>query len=211
MRIFLGCFFLIIFYSTATCQGLQTEKSKIDDLVDLWKTVQNGEDLEILRDLYAAHVNYYGDIKTPGECIENVSRREGHENAVLLTIKSDIHYTTYNEGVVKCSFIKGVFFNHVMKEYPAYLVLKKINGGYKIVEEGDKFSDQKPGVKSDWGPQVPLELFLADTARYAKTPQPAVKGWLWGVVALLAIIFVSSLAFYRRAKKSVLQKDPDSV
>lgn len=75
-------------------------------------------------------------------CIENKNELFQKYKNFSHEIVGDIQIEKKSANVFKSNFVKKVTVNEDVKDYPSYLVFRKNNEGWKIIEESDQITDK---------------------------------------------------------------------
>lgn len=112
------------------------------DLVKKWDAIHNSKKTDGFAAIYAPQVKYYHQSYTP-EMIVKSKRDFFAKTPGFLQVISKIEVTNNADGSLKIHFDKLVQTSakEASKTYPSYLVIKKINGKWLIIEESDDVTD----------------------------------------------------------------------
>ena len=132
----------------------QTEKEDITNIVNQWTECHNQHDLITLEKLYAPTVLFYCKELSNQECVKIKTKALKRSPNFKQRIVSDIQISAYENGTIKCDFVKEVFFKKGPKDFESYLLLKKENENYLITGEGDKITDAKFNYNLDLGKEI---------------------------------------------------------
>lgn len=145
--------FYVVFVTAALLiAGCKSNSSKDDassdqttliiKMVNEWNEAHNSKDVAVLANLYNQTVEYYGKEKGKNDCIDSkLSEFKKHKD-YYQQIDGEIKCEKITESEYQCSFLKRVTFNHKTKNYPSYLVIKKSENDWKIIEESDRTTDR---------------------------------------------------------------------
>lgn len=165
---------------------LAGDKSKIETVVYKWDEIHRTHLTNEFLNLFDDQVLFYGRFRTK-ESIYNLKTKfltSDFQQKIISPLK--ISY--YKSGVVKCDFIKRTFINTKKREHACYLLLKKVDGNYKITGESDLQSDENRNVQLNLGP-------------VAWSPQTKLLTWSVVIISLLLGFY-----FWKR-KKQKAQED----
>jgi len=117
--------------------------SELKQILDHWNKVMNEKDTSLLTYLYADTLKYYGNTISRSKAIsdkKNALSKYPHFSQYI----DNIRYDKITDKLYKISFNKytKATLSSTQKKYPSYLYIKHINGEWKIVEEGDKITDE---------------------------------------------------------------------
>ena len=136
--------------------GCNNNNSKSNDgvndfkiLVAKWDKAHNSKDVAAFSNLFDSSVLFYGTKLDKNTCIENKLSFFKKYPDFYEQIYGDIQVEKQSDNSVKCSFIKRVTLNQVTKDYPSYLILKKVNNDWKIITEGDLVTDKNLSKNSN--------------------------------------------------------------
>ena len=125
----------------------------IEEAVELakkWDAVHNSKKAEEFANLYASQVNYYHQIYTIEKIV--ASKRDLFAKAPeFQQFVSNFEVTKNDDGSIRVHFDKIVqtSINEAKKTYPSYLIIKKINNNWQIVEESDDITDANLAKKKE--------------------------------------------------------------
>lgn len=124
-----------------TQQQEKTPEEEVREMVVLWNEASSNGDLAALENMLADKVEYYQSTVTRDYYIKD-QKKFFEENPVYgQEIKGDIDIQKISSNQYKAEFVKEVTTKKGTRDYPSYLVFKKIGDEWKIVLESDKVSD----------------------------------------------------------------------
>lgn len=191
--IILSLFLLSLCYSAI---ANKRDIEKIIELSNIWNIANNTQDYSKMNELFAEELVFYGVKVNVSECLQMKRNYFSNNEIFTQVIISDYSVTSYNEDIYKSTFTKKVTTNKKSRNYPAYLFFKKINGEFKIVEEGDEITNSNLNYVSDYDSMVNSE----DNSWVLPTMV------VCSSIGLLSIVFVSFKRKKRRLNSIVLPK-----
>ena len=124
------------------------EERIIIDLTNEWNIANSTKNIEKMRDLFSEELVFYGKTFSRDECLIKKGNIFNKYDPYSQVIVSDIIVTDFGDDLYKSTFKKQVAFNEKTKTYPSYLFFKKIDGDFKIVEEGDEITNSNLNYES---------------------------------------------------------------
>ena len=120
------------------------------ELAKKWDDVHTSKKAEDFINIYAPQVKYYQQTYTP-EMIVKSKRDLFTKTPNFLQMISNFEVTNASDGSIKVHFNKLVQTSpkEDRKNYPSYLVIKKIKGNWLIVEESDDVTDANLAKKKE--------------------------------------------------------------
>lgn len=106
-----------------------------------WNNAHSSKDVSVFSNLFDDSVMFYGLKKSKNDCIEAKLGIFRKYSDFVQEIYGEIKVDDLGGGIFKSSFTKRVIFNQTTKDYPAYLIYKKTNNGWKILAESDVVTD----------------------------------------------------------------------
>jgi hypothetical protein len=106
-----------------------------------WNNAHSSKDVSVFSNLFDDSVMFYGVKKDKNDCIEAKLGIFRKYSDFSQEIYGEIKVDNLGGGIFKSSFTKRVTFNQTMKDYPAYLIYKKMDNGWKILAESDVVTD----------------------------------------------------------------------
>jgi hypothetical protein len=158
-----GC----LIYFLASCNGCgnkpiePTNEPTVltpDKLVFVWNEANNNRDTVTLKTLYDTSIHYYQRKFTINECINRKIEYFAKYPDFTQSIEGNIFVDTLPNGFVKISFTKTIFANNEEQQVPAYLILVRSKGVWKIRVESDLKTDK---ILSS-GAQIPANAVEGD-------------------------------------------------
>jgi len=135
---FLG---LIFVFSVFSCKN-KNKESNLNDFVVEWNNAISSQNIEKLSSMYDNTVLYYNINKTKNDCLSDKLDFFKKNQNFSQEILGEIIINKINESKQKCKFTKRVNINGNVREYSSYLILRKINNKWKIINESDVVSDR---------------------------------------------------------------------
>ncbi|MCL5244481.1 hypothetical protein M4I21_01595 [Cellulophaga sp. 20_2_10] len=125
-------------YNCKESEKVLDDKIEILKVLKIWNQNHNTKDLNSLANQYNTTVNYYGKEKSQ-EYIRNDKSTlfDQYKDFKQLDIEISEVYKDLINNKIKISFLKKVTVNSIDKDYPSYLVFKKVANEWKIIEEND--------------------------------------------------------------------------
>ena len=120
------------------------------ELAKKWDDAHTSKKAEDFTNIYAPQVKYYQQTYTP-EMIAKSKRDLFAQTPGFMQMLSDYEVTTVDKNTLKVHFNKRVWISakENPENYPSYLVIKKINGIWLIVEESDEVTDANLAKKKE--------------------------------------------------------------
>lgn len=125
----------------------ESENSEIREVVNKWNKSLNLRDEKLSMEVYAPEVVFYSQRMTSKECSEKRIDLATSDPTWQQEIISDISLDYLDNNTVQASFTKQSNSKKGTHTYPAYLVLKKIDGKWLITKESDKLTDKNIAKK----------------------------------------------------------------
>jgi hypothetical protein len=122
-------------------QAIVIDTKELEPLVKEWNFAHNARSTEAFRRIYDNRLLFYTQTLSRQKCLSLKQALFNKQPAFQQRI-TDLIFTPYTSGVIKCDFKKDVFANHQWKTYSAYLLISYANNHYKIVGEGDYQTDR---------------------------------------------------------------------
>lgn len=135
------------------------EVSQITTVVKQWNKTLNNRDEKGLRNVYADEVFLYTSVVDGDEAVKLKIDRILDDPSWLQSIITDIETEFLSETSAMVSFSKQSKSSKGTHTYPAYMVLEKINGEWKIVKESDKLTDKNLTKKKS---EIPDDAIRGD-------------------------------------------------
>ena len=109
--------------------------------VNAWNYIHNPSfsNCVYLNNLYGENVTFYGAKFTSIQCLNHFLPIKSYSQKIV----NDIKYTSIDNLIIRCDFIKGVNYKGKYREYEAYLILKRKDeySPWRIIVESDKTTD----------------------------------------------------------------------
>jgi hypothetical protein len=194
-------FTLISAFAAGAPRSFLDEKLRIDETVKSWVSCHNDGHAAAFASLYDQSVIYYGSKLTIAACIAKKETLLAEHLDFVMMLSSGIHYTPYENGIVRCDFIKSVSYGNVNNESPAYLVLQKNGNVYRIIAESDRETDKKSHHPLALGSELTLEEFAAANVPPEVVPEDTGYSWWW-LAAGIAVVVPTGYMIFRRRRPS---------
>lgn len=138
---------ILLLLSQVTYAIKQVE-SIIIEKTNEWNIANSTKNIQKLRELFPEELVFYGKAFSRDECLIKKVNIFNKYDPYSQVIVSDIIVTDLGDDLYKSTFKKQVAFNEKTKTYPSYLFFKKIDGEFKIVEEGDEITNSNLNYES---------------------------------------------------------------
>ena len=125
----------------STNQELNSTEQEVKKMVELWNKASSNGELTVLEDMLADKVEYYQSTVTKDEYIKDQKKFFEKNPVYGQVIKGDIKIQQISETQYKAEFVKEVTTKKGTKDYPSYLIFKKIGNEWKLILETDTVSD----------------------------------------------------------------------
>ena len=122
-------------------EKVKTSKQKIKEMVELWNKASSNGDFTVLENMLADKVEYYQQTVTKDYYIKDQKKFFEKNPVYGQVIKGDINIQKISDTQYKAEFVKEVTTKKGTKDYPSYLVFKKIGDEWKLILESDTVSD----------------------------------------------------------------------
>lgn len=177
----------------------QTDTAGVTNIVNQWTNAHNEHNLNKLEKLYAPTLLFYCKELSNQECLKIKSDALNKSPNFRQTIVSNIQITSYESGTIKCDFTKEVASKKGPKDYASYLLLKKENGNYFIVGEGDKITDANLNYTLNLGKQINSASNLENTI-------PQNNYYLYYIlIGTIVLVLILLLYFIKNKNKNKIQ------
>lgn len=146
-----------------------TEPTKVTEIVEQWNAAHTLNNLSEFSALYAENVLYYGShFSTEETCARKRKFIEKYPD-YYQQIFGEIEEVKDNldSNRVTCKFIKRVVFKGETTDYPSYLVLKKNENKWQIIEESDLVTDKN--LSRNTSQAIPKDAIKGDFNGDGKT------------------------------------------
>lgn len=121
-----------------SCTNFNSDYSGITKpLIDKWNTANNNKSTDILKEIYADNLSYYGSSFDKNHCVDDQAKFFKKNPDSYQSILGDIQYEKISDTEIKSTFVKRVTINNQTKDYPSFLIFKKVGSEYKISGEGE--------------------------------------------------------------------------
>jgi hypothetical protein len=141
-----GFFTVLIFFIITTAfgqeNGVSEDNSILEKKVKEWNDAHAARDIELFGGLYDKEALYYGQKRDKLFCIQDKLILFNKAADYSQSILGEIVIVKTSDSVADCRFVKHVTTNKITKDYPSYLVFKKLNDGWRIITEGDSVTDK---------------------------------------------------------------------
>lgn len=169
-------------------------------IIHSWNDAHNDWRFKELKSIYANKVLYYGSSLAKDACIQDKTSQISPNKVFAQEIVSEISISDFGEGMFKCEFTKEVNYNKKKIRYPAYLILKYINGEPKIICESDQVTDAAMNIK------ITPEQVSGLKVQKIKYKSTETDDSNWLVYGLLGLICVTGGYVYIKRRKSSLKR-----
>ena len=110
-------------------------------MVELWNKASSNGDFTVLENMLADKIEYYQQTVTRDYYIKDQKKFFEKNPVYGQVIKGDIDIQQISDTQYKAEFVKEVTTKKGTKDYPSYLVFKKIGNEWKLILESDTVSD----------------------------------------------------------------------
>ena len=122
-------------------QKAKTSEQEVKEMVELWNKASSNGDFTVLENMLADKIEYYQQTVTRDYYIKDQKKFFEKNPVYGQVIKGDIDIQQISDTQYKAEFIKEVTTKKGTKDYPSYLVFKKIGNEWKLILESDTVSD----------------------------------------------------------------------
>ena len=143
----LTCIYLLSACNISSKPSVDTPD--FEKLVSDWDKAHNTKDVAAFSNLFDSSVFFYGTQMDKNACIESKLSLFKKYPDFYEQIFGEIQVENLNDSSVRCSFVKRVTVTQETKDYPAYLIFKKVGNDWKINTEGDLTTDKNLAKKTD--------------------------------------------------------------
>jgi hypothetical protein len=157
-----------VFSSRLPAQQIAIDTEELEALVGEWNYAHNARSGEAFKRVYGEKLIFYTQRLTRKICITLKEELFRKNKAFEQRIVSDLVFTAYTSGIIKCDFRKEVFTNGKWKPYPCYLLFSYADNEYKIVGESDYSTDKTLKYSLNIG--KPMDIPLASNASLHDVP-----------------------------------------
>lgn len=119
-----------------------SDDNDIKAVVEQWNQSLNLRDAQMSAEVYAPYVNFYSQNLSAQKCVDmriNLAKADPTWHQEII---SDIYLNRQDDESVLANFTKQSNSKKGIHTYPAYLILKKYDNGWKVVTESDKLTDK---------------------------------------------------------------------
>ena len=120
---------------------VKTSEQEVKEMVELWNKASSNGDFTVLEDMLADKVEYYQSTVSKDYYIKDQKKFFAKNPVYGQVIKGDIKIQQISDTQYKAEFVKEVTTKKGTKDYPSYLVFKKIGNEWKLILESDVVSD----------------------------------------------------------------------
>ena len=120
---------------------VKTPEQEVKEMVELWNKASSNGDFTVLEDMLADKVEYYQSTVSKDYYIKDQKKFFAKNPVYGQVIKGDIKIQQISDTQYKAEFVKEVTTKKGTKDYPSYLVFKKIGNEWKLILESDVVSD----------------------------------------------------------------------
>ncbi len=158
--------FLLLLFSMLITKSKAGREEDIKQMVQSWNTLHNGNNGNDFINVFAPEVYFYGRSISREQCCKLKTKllKAGFQQEII----SDIAIAFYSSGTVTCSFSKRTKAKNKIKEHWTYLMLKQIDGQYRITVESDRLLNENESLTLNLGKEesnksksmkIPLVIF----------------------------------------------------
>ncbi|KXB61441.1 hypothetical protein HMPREF3180_01811 [Leptotrichia wadei] len=122
-------------------EKVRTSEQEVKEMVELWNKASSNGDFIVLENMLADKVEYYQQTVTRDYYIKDQKKFFEKNPVYGQVIKGDINIQQISDTQYKAEFVKEVTTKKGTKDYPSYLVFKKIGDEWKLILESDTVSD----------------------------------------------------------------------
>ena len=122
-------------------QKVKRSEQEVKEMVELWNKASSNGDFTVLENMLADKIEYYQQTVTRDYYIKDQKKFFEKNPVYGQVIKGDIDIQQISDTQYKAEFIKEVTTKKGTKDYPSYLVFKKIGNEWKLILESDMVSD----------------------------------------------------------------------
>ena len=119
----------------------KTSEQEVKEMVELWNKASSNGDFTVLENMLADKIEYYQQTVTRDYYIKDQKKFFEKNPVYGQVIKGDIDIQQISDTQYKAEFVKEVTTKKGTKDYPSYLVFKKIGNEWKLILESDTVSD----------------------------------------------------------------------
>ena len=122
-------------------EKVRISEQEVKEMVELWNKASSNGDFTVLENMLADKVEYYQQTVTRDYYIKDQKKFFEKNPVYGQVIKGDINIQQISDTQYKAEFVKEVTTKKGTKDYPSYLVFKKIGDEWKLILESDTVSD----------------------------------------------------------------------
>ena len=122
-------------------EKVRISEQEVKEMVELWNKASSNGDFTVLENMLADKVEYYQQTVTRDYYIKDQKKFFEKNPVYGQVIKGDINIQQISDTQYKAEFVKEVTTKKGTKDYPSYLVFKKIGDKWKLILESDTVSD----------------------------------------------------------------------
>ena len=122
-------------------EKVRVSEQEVKEMVELWNKASSNGDFTVLENMLADKVEYYQQTVTRDYYIKDQKKFFEKNPVYGQVIKGDINIQQISDTQYKAEFVKEVTTKKGTKDYPSYLVFKKIGDEWKLILESDTVSD----------------------------------------------------------------------
>lgn len=168
-----------------------------------WNDANNTRNIDKLRELYDQNVIGYGQLFQREEFLSKKSGFFQKLGDYRQSIESSLKIINYKSGMFKCEFSKKANSAkppHRIKTFPAYLIFTKVNGEFKITEEGDEITDYNINHHPQLGQENKIAIIELSSI------QNKTNWWLIGMLIVSGIGLFIVIYFLTKGKSKKTPK-----
>lgn len=144
----------------------------IEKLVEEWNNIHNERQTKAFTNVYGGALLFYAKDVSRTKAINDKKRMFRNRPEFRQRIVNDIAYTIYNDGIIKCDFIKETKIGDKWRTFPSYLLIKSEERGYRIVGESDYATDKRANFTLQLGAPMVMEITPKSTVPTATDSVP---------------------------------------
>jgi hypothetical protein len=138
-------------------QELEVDVHRVRDLVSEWNKAHTINTVGNLSLLYSDTVDYYGSKLRRRTCIAMKRAFLEKQKDFVQVLTNELVLSGYDNGAIRCDFVKKVSHQNRTVDYRSYLIVKRIDGNYLIVGESDWITDRNIKHEPDLGTRVTIK------------------------------------------------------
>jgi hypothetical protein len=186
----------------ATAQELEVDVRAVRRLVSEWNEAHTLSTVGKLSSLYSDTVDFYGSILRRRTCIGMKRTMLEKQKDFVQVLTNELVLSGYDNGAVRCDFVKKVSHNNRTVDYRSYLIVRRIDGNYLIVGESDLITDRN----------IKHELDLGTGVKIKEVQFPEKSNRNLATILILSVSLVCGLIgfifLFRNRKKTNISKTP---